>query len=70
MGSGVKSVVVVLDALMVSWFWLVPVEYFLVGMAVLVVVLCVGLCVSIEWLCHLHMLLFVMLVSGDLQCIC
>ena len=46
---------------------------FLVGMAVLVVVRCVGLRVKREWSCRLRMLqlwCLVMLVPGDLQCIC
>ena len=55
-GSGVKSVVVVLDTLRVSLFCLVQ-SYISVGMAGLVVVLCVGLCVLIECLYHLRRLL-------------
>ena len=52
-GSGVKSVVVVLDALRVSWFCLVQ-SYisFRYGCTC-----CCAMCVLIEWLCHLRRLL-------------
>ena len=54
-GSGVKSMAVVLDALRVVGFvW--SNHIFLVGMAVLVVVLCMGLRVLIGWSYRLRML--------------